>query len=72
MGEFSRRLGRPVVDKTNLTGAWFIDLHRLGDGGDDAGASILSAAREFGLKLGATKTTVEILVIDSIDRPTRN
>jgi len=72
VGEFSRRLGRPVVDKTSLSGAWFIDLHQLGDGGDDAGASILSAAREFGLKLNATKTTVELLVIDSIERPTPN
>jgi hypothetical protein len=72
VGELSRRLGRPVVDRTSLTGAWFIDLHQLADGGDDAGASIFSAVRGFGLKLDATKTAVQLLVIDSIERPTPN
>jgi uncharacterized protein (TIGR03435 family) len=84
----SVQLGRPVIDKTGLTGnyvltlKWTPDTEALPatpstpDGAapaDVSGPSIFTAVQEqLGLKLVSTKGPVKILVIDHIERPTEN
>jgi uncharacterized protein (TIGR03435 family) len=77
-------LGRTVVDKTGLTGTFDFDL-RWADQADkraDAppapavdsnGASLFTALQEqLGLKAEAQRGPVDVLVIDSAERPTEN
>ncbi|MGE0592431.1 MAG: TIGR03435 family protein [Vicinamibacterales bacterium] len=77
-------VGRVVADRTDLGGAFDIDLtwtpDRMAGGGvgplepsppDPNGVSIFTALQEqLGLRLEATRGPVSVLVIDSIDRPT--
>lgn len=70
-------VGRPVVDKTGLTGIY--DMHLdMGQGlpADNSAeptASVFSAVQEqLGLKLEPQKDKVENLIIDHIDRPSAN
>ncbi len=64
-------VGRTVVDKTGLTG--FYDLTLEWEAGEDAAPSILAALRsQLGLKLTSTKSPVEVLVIDSAEKPEAN
>lgn len=59
----SRRLDRPVIDKTGLSGAFDLDLKW-------ADTSIFAALEaELGLKLEAAKGPVDILVIDHVEQP---
>jgi uncharacterized protein (TIGR03435 family) len=74
--------GRPVVDKTGLTGKYDISLHWAPDPGptspdsaspDDSGPSIFTALEEqLGLKLEPSKGTVATLIIDHIEPPSPN
>ncbi len=85
MQVFARLLhpdGRPVIDRTGLTGAY--DMHlEWGDDPPPASsgaatdpsphASAIAATREqLGLRLDPGKGPVEFLVIDHIERPTGN
>lgn len=73
--DLSRRLGRPMIDKTGLKGVWNIKLQYTPNDGNQAapGPSIFTAMREqLGLKLDSAKGPVDILVIDSIARPSPN
>jgi uncharacterized protein (TIGR03435 family) len=66
-------LGRPVFDRTGLTGAYDIDLQWTPDGGDGDAPSIFTALQEqLGLKLTPEKDQVEVLVIDKVERPALN
>ena len=87
MSDFARNLapftGRPVVDKTGLTGAFDVDLTWTPDPappGPDVpapqaaqpgdGVSLFTAVQEqLGLKLDAQRGPVAVLVIDSAERP---
>ena len=73
--------GRPVVDRTGLTGAFDFDLQWTSGtiapavGANppppDDGPSIVTALQEqLGLKLESTRGPFDVLVIDSIQRPT--
>jgi uncharacterized protein (TIGR03435 family) len=74
--------GRPVVDKTGLTGKYDIALRWTPDLGpsspdsappEDTGPSIFKALEEqLGLKLEPTKGTIPTLIIDHIEPPTEN
>jgi uncharacterized protein (TIGR03435 family) len=68
----SSNLGRAVVDRTGLTGNWAFDLTYAAEPGPDSDAPSLFTAiqEELGLKLESTKSPVEVLVIDSVARPT--
>ena len=68
------RLGRFVVDQTGLTAAYDFTLDwTQGDAGDSGLPSLVTALHdELGLKLESKKLPVDVLVIDSIDRPTQN
>jgi uncharacterized protein (TIGR03435 family) len=85
LSNFVRNLGgttgRVVIDKTGLTGSYDLDLQWTPDpaagqaqpaaGGD--GASLFAALQEqLGLKLEAKRGPVEVLVIESAERPTED
>jgi bla regulator protein BlaR1 len=81
MGEFSdqlsRMLDRPVIDKTGFVGLFDFKLEyspvEARPDADAALPDIFSAIPEqLGLKLEATKAPVEVIVIDSVERPSEN
>jgi len=77
-------LGRPVVDRTGLTGSYDFDLAWMPDpvGGapavdapasDPNSTSLFTALQEqLQLKLESTRAPVEVLVVDSIEPPAEN
>jgi uncharacterized protein (TIGR03435 family) len=86
--ELSKDVGRPVVDKTGISGRYDIKLHWTPDdsptpkpngadgdsaAADSAGPSIFTAIQEqLGLKLESQKGPVQVLVIDHIEMPSEN
>jgi uncharacterized protein (TIGR03435 family) len=80
VGQLVRQLGRPVVDKTGLTGRYDFEVSWTPDFDSPAGAppvnsdapSIFTALQQLGLKLQSTKGPVEILVIDHVEMPDSN
>lgn len=77
------QVGRPVVDQTELTATFDIEMQwsfstsaGLGRGDTTAGTdgpSIFTAVQEqLGLKLEPAKTSVDSLVIDHIEHPDPN
>jgi uncharacterized protein (TIGR03435 family) len=76
MSEFIRRLspplGRPVVDRTGLTGQFDLELQWAPEHtADTPGPSIFTAVQEqLGLKLESQRAPVEVLVIEKIEKPT--
>ena len=71
--------GRPVIDKTGLTGDYaiiltYLPLEATNSDSADPGSDILSAVRDqLGLKLESQRGAVEILKIDTIEKvPTAN
>lgn len=73
----AQETGRPVVDKTGLTGKYDFTMQYTPAGQaatDESGRpSIFTALEEqLGLKLVPTKQPVEVLVVDSIEQPTEN
>jgi uncharacterized protein (TIGR03435 family) len=72
-----RETGRPVVDKTGLTGRYSFVLNfepAARAGKEETGKpSVFTALEEqIGLKLVPAKEPVEVLVIDSIEQPAAN
>jgi bla regulator protein blaR1 len=76
-------VGRPVVDKTGLTGKydyvleWTPDMPATGldapQSVDSPGPTIFTALQEqLGLKLESSKGPVDTYVIDKVDRPSEN
>ena len=81
----SQQLGRPILDKTGLEGLFDFKLHWTPPpiaapgipagpdaASDPSGVSIFTAIQELGLKLEAAKAPLEVLVIESVQRPTEN
>jgi uncharacterized protein (TIGR03435 family) len=75
----SDEAGRPVVDRTGLSGSYEMTLDWAPDDAatpndSTAGPSLFTALQEqLGLKLDATKGPLEMLVIDRAERtPTEN
>jgi uncharacterized protein (TIGR03435 family) len=72
-----RQSGRLVIDKTNLKGFFDFRLRfvpdELSGNPDVSGPTIFTALQEqLGLKLESAKGSVEVLVIDSVSKPTEN
>jgi uncharacterized protein (TIGR03435 family) len=77
-----RSLGRPVVDKTGLSGSFCATLQASGFGSkagrllpraQDDSPSIFTALQEqLGLKLVNSQEPIDVLVIDHIERPSPN
>ena len=59
----------PVVDQTGLTGDYDFALSWEGD---DMYAAVPDAVDKFGLKLEKKKVPTEVIVIDSVERPSDN
>lgn len=82
----SDRLGRLVVDRTGLNGvydytlSWSPDENEIAPNGapvkaslGNAGPSLLTALEEqIGLRVEAQKVALDVLVIDSVQKPTVN
>jgi uncharacterized protein (TIGR03435 family) len=69
------RAGRPVQDKTGLTGKydfWLPTPASVDAPVSDSTSSVFSVVEELGLKLVPAKGQVETLVIDHIERPSVN
>lgn len=66
--------GRPVIDKTGLTGNYdfVIKFSSRADSNSDAPSFFTAIEEELGLKLQPTKAPLELLVIDNAERPTQN
>jgi bla regulator protein BlaR1 len=72
--------GRPVEDKTGLTGRYDVTIKRpalqpsmqQGDSAPALGPSAASIAGQLGLKLEPAKGQVETLVIDHVEQPSPN
>jgi uncharacterized protein (TIGR03435 family) len=72
-----RRLGRPVIDKTGLTGRYDFDLAFAPLGPATAGAAadpsrptiFVALEEQLGLKLESTDAPLDVIVIDSIEQP---
>jgi len=78
-GSLTGPLGAPVTDGTGLTARYDIDLKWSPDVGqaattasDPTGPSIFTAIQELGLRLEPKKTSIELFVIDSIEKPSSN
>jgi uncharacterized protein (TIGR03435 family) len=72
MRRLSPTLGRPVVDRTGLSGPFDLELTWSPDQtADTAGPSIFTAIQEqLGLKLESQRAPIEVMVIDRLERPT--
>jgi uncharacterized protein (TIGR03435 family) len=82
--QLSTRVGRTVVDRTGLSGRFDLDVEfapqpvrsdgsdpPLGDRSSAEAPSIYTAIREqLGLKLDSQKRSIDVTVIDSVERPT--
>jgi len=81
--ELSKEVGRPVADKTAITGRYHLTLKWTPDdaagpspgsgAASDSGPSIFTALEEqLGLKLLPAKGPVQVLVIDHVEMPSAN
>ena len=65
--------GRPVIDQTGLEGAYDCEMNWSQANSDGTDQSFFTAVRDqLGLTLQPSKGPVEVLVIDSIQRPSEN
>jgi len=74
-GMLSHSLGRPVIDKTGLTGSYYFGVLKWA--GEDSSSSSLPSLpalmrEEFGLELKTERGPVPVLVIDHVEKPTAN
>jgi uncharacterized protein (TIGR03435 family) len=69
-----RQVGRRVTDNTGLTAAYDFTLTWSQDLNPDSGLpSIFTALQEqLGLRLDSTKGPVDMIVVDSVERPSEN
>jgi uncharacterized protein (TIGR03435 family) len=74
-GTLIHALGRPVIDKTDLTGFYYFGVLKWA-GDDSVGSSLPSLPTllrdEFGLELKAETGPVPVLVIDHVEKPVAN
>ena len=80
-GESSGEIGRPVVDRTGLTGRWDFTLEvAMPSGGNAAsdappleGPTLLEAMQEqLGIHLKPAKDIISVPVVDHIELPSEN
>jgi uncharacterized protein (TIGR03435 family) len=79
IGESTGETGRPVVDRTGLTGLWDFTVWAQGPwqkADSDATQQVptmLEAIRDqLGLRLKPAKDTIPVLIVDHVDRPSEN
>ena len=65
--------GRPVIDKTGLNSSYDCSMSWSHDVSDEIKESLFSALRsQLGLRVQPAKDPVEVLVVDSIQKPSAN
>jgi hypothetical protein len=62
-------VGRPVLDRTGLTGLYAFSLQFSRKDGDDRPIVFLALQEQLGLKLEAAKAPLDVVVIDHVERP---
>jgi uncharacterized protein (TIGR03435 family) len=62
----SRDLDRPVLDNTGISGTYRIDLQWAREG--DGPSAFAAIEEQLGLKLQASKSPFDVLVIDHAER----
>jgi uncharacterized protein (TIGR03435 family) len=77
LGNLEAGAGGPVIDATGLSGIYDFELRwsEVGPGGPPSAdvPNLFTALQEqLGLKLEPTRVALDVLVIDSIERPTEN
>jgi uncharacterized protein (TIGR03435 family) len=66
------RIGRPVLNRTGLTGSYAFEIQWT-DTPDDVVSPIITAIQDqLGLKLESGRAPVDVIVIDHIEKPTAN
>lgn len=69
----SGQIGRSIIDQSGLTGKYDFRLVWAPDMGDTTGPSLFTALQDqLGLKLDSSKAPVEVVVIDSVEKPSAN
>jgi uncharacterized protein (TIGR03435 family) len=69
----SGQIGRMIVDQSGLTGKYDFTLKWAPDMGDTTGPSLFTALQDqLGLKLDSSKGPVEVVVVDSAQKPSAN
>lgn len=73
-GYVGNQMGRIVVDKTGLKESYDFTLEWAPDQSPDSSApSLVTALRtQLGLRLESQKSAVDVVVIDSVEKPTEN
>jgi uncharacterized protein (TIGR03435 family) len=71
------RVGRKIIDKTELKGLYdfnarFNATDTAVTAGDQSAASIFTAIEDLGLKLEPAKAPLDVVVVDSVSKPTGN
>ena len=68
----SQTVGRAVIDRTALTGNWTFELTYAPEPSldSDAPGPFTAIQEQLGLKLEPTKGPLEVLVVESVQRPT--
>lgn len=73
LGHQSELGGRPVIDETGLDGPYDCDMVWSREGSEGTNQYLFEALQtQMGLRLAPSKGLVEVLVVDSIDRPSEN
>jgi uncharacterized protein (TIGR03435 family) len=69
----SGQMGRMIIDQSGLTGKYDFTLTYAPDMGDTTGPSLFTALQDqLGLKLDSSKAPVDVVVIDSVEKPSAN
>ena len=75
----TQRVGRPVINRTGLAGefqfelSWLQEMQAAAPAAANDGPSLFTALQEqLGLKLESSRGPVELLVSESVERPTPN
>lgn len=74
VASLQRQENRLIVDKTGLTGLFDIRFEYLPDAviTSDPAPTLSSALQQLGLRLESAKGPVQVLVVDSVSKPTEN
>jgi uncharacterized protein (TIGR03435 family) len=65
-------VGRPVIDRTGLTGVYSFNLSFSRKEGDEKPSIFTAVQEQLGLRLEAAKAPLEVMVVDHIEKPTEN
>jgi uncharacterized protein (TIGR03435 family) len=69
----SGQIGRTIIDQSGLTGKYDLKLNWAPDMGDTTGPSLFTALQDqLGLKLDSSKGPVDVVVVDSAEKPSAN